>query len=263
MLARVRPVDFMGQSISGRTCPSILTCEKTTGEIIEVFAKFSSSCDENVSNLTREIIAACLAGDLGLPIPEPVLIEIDDAWISIVQDATVRARIAASARVAFGSRHAGTQFTPWNSGTNLFEALIPVAAAVFVFDGIIQNIDRRSDNPNCLVRGDTIRIFDHELAFTHGVVIGWQPPWRVGGLRVMEGPGFHIFREGLRGRQIDYGPIRALWAGLSDMRIESYAQMMPAEWAAGSAAAAKAVSLIKEARDNIDACLAEVQRVLA
>src|SRR5262249_26198574 len=30
---------------------------------------------------------------------------------------------------------------------------------------IIQNPDRRTENPNCLVRGESIRIFDHDLAF--------------------------------------------------------------------------------------------------
>ena len=78
----------------------------------------------------------------------------------------------------------------------------------------------------------------------------------------MEVAGHHIFRGLLRGREIDLGPIRHAWAGLSDVRIESYAQWLPNEWAAGASAAAKAVGLIKEARDNIDACLAEVQRVL-
>ena len=172
------------------------------------------------------------------------------------------ARIAASSRVAFGSRLAGPQYAPWNPGTALFEALVPLACAVFVFDGIIQNPDRRSDNPNCLVRGDAIRIFDHELAFTHRLMIGWRPPWTLGGLRAMEAPGHHIFRGILRGRTVDYAPIREAWAGLSDARVESYAEQLPPQWTAGAAAAAEAIALIKEARDNIDACLAEVRRVL-
>ncbi len=37
-------------------------------------------------------------------------------------------------------------------------AMVPVALATFVFDAIIQNPDRRSGNPNCLVRGDAFRI---------------------------------------------------------------------------------------------------------
>jgi len=55
--------------------------------------------------------------------------------------------------------------------------LVQTAAEVLVFDAIVQNPDRRADNPNCLVRGDEIRIIDHELAFSHGLVIGSVPPW--------------------------------------------------------------------------------------
>jgi len=262
MLARVSPVDFVRATTSGRTQPALLNCERPDGEFIEVIAKFSSFCDEGVANLVREVIAACLAGDLGLPIPEPVLIEVTDQWIGIIPPGVHRTKFSTSARIAFGSKYAGPQFSLWSPGTRLLEAIAPVAAAIFVFDGIIQNVDRRSINPNCLVRGDDIRIFDHELAFTHGMIIGWQPPWKLGALKAMEAPGHHIFRTALRGREIDFQPIRHAWAGLSDARIESYAQQLPNEWAAGAAAAGTAVGLIKEARDNIDACLAEVQRVL-
>lgn len=262
MLARVSPVDFVRPTMSGRTQPALLNCERAGGEAIEVVAKFSAYCDEGVTNLTREVIAACLAGDLGLPIPEPVLIEVTDQWINIIPCLSRRAKISTSARVAFGSKHAGPQFSQWSPGTTLLEAMVPAAVAIFVFDGIIQNVDRRSSNPNCLVRGDDIRIFDHELSFTHGLMIGWQPPWKLGSLKAMEVPGHHIFRTALRGREHDFGPIRDAWAGLSDARIEGYAHQLPDEWAAGAGAASKAVGLIKEARDNIDACLAEVERVL-
>jgi hypothetical protein len=113
-----------------------------------------------------------------------------------------------------------------------------------------------------LVRGNQIRIFDHELAFTHGVVVGWRPPWVLGGLKPMETPGFHIFRIGLVGRAIDFGPIRSAWSGLSDGRIAEYERVLPTEWTGVAAAVKTALALIRDARDNIDACLEEVKRVL-
>jgi hypothetical protein len=109
--------------------------------------------------------------------------------------------------------------------------MLPSAAAVFAFDGIIQNPDRRDGNPNCLVRGEEIRIFDHELAFAHGLILSWKAPWKVGGLQSLEAPGFHIFRAGLKGKQIDYSPIRAKWADLSDPQISAYGTAIPPEWA--------------------------------
>jgi hypothetical protein len=111
--------------------------------------------------------------------------------------------------------------------------------------------------------GGNLRIIDHELAFTHGVVVNWQPPWIMGGLKPFEGFGFHIFRKGLLGRDIDYGPVRGCWQALPDGRIGQYQRSLPCEWTGLAPAIDKALKLIRDARDNIEACLTEVKRVLS
>jgi hypothetical protein len=263
MLSRATPVVFDRAMGNGRTKPALLACETQAGEDVEVVAKFSANCDQGVINLAREVIAASLAGDLGLPVPTPYLLDITPAWAASVTDATVRAAMQQSVPVAFGSAFAGAQFSAWNDGTTLRPAMVPAALGTFVFDAIIQNPDRRHDNPNCLVRGDTFRIFDHELAFTHRVILGWKPPWTPGSLQPLEQPGFHIFRRKLRGENLDFVVIRESWTKLTDSRIDEYAATVPAEWAQAVADVASAIALIKAARDRIDGCIAEVQRVLA
>ena len=62
---------------------------------------------------------------------------------------------------------------------------------------------------------------------------------------------------------IDFDPIRTVWAGLSDGRIAEYGSVIPNEWSGAAGVVDSALSLIRDARDNIDACLAEVKRVLA
>lgn len=240
-----------------------MTCEADDGSEVEVVAKFSGGCDQGNTNLSREVIAACLAGDLGLPVPEPFLVEASPEWTATIPGVGERAKVQRSSPVAFGSRVMTRQLNVWTPGNVISDPMLPIAAAIFVFDGIIQNPDRRSDNPNCLVRGDELRIFDHELAFSHGLIIGWKSPWMLGGLKSMETNGNHIFRTGLKGRSIDYGPIRAAWAGLSDARIAAYERALPAEWADVAGAAASATKLIRDARDNIGAVLEEVKRVLS
>lgn len=262
MLTRVTAIEFTRPTRTGRTKPAILACQAPDGSVVEVVAKFSAGCDQREVNLAREVIAACLAGDLGLPVSEPFLIDLPAEFVSLVPDAGQRTRIAASVPVAFGSRHLSGQVSAWNQRTRLLPSMVPTAAAILAFDGIVQNADRRADNPNCLVRGTELRIFDHELTFSHGLVIGWTPPWRLGGLSVLEVPGYHAFRSALRGQAVDYRPIRAAWLALSDSRISAYGGAIPPEWAAASGAVSGALALIRDARDNIDACLTEVQRVL-
>jgi hypothetical protein len=262
MLARVKAIEHHALTTSGKTRPSRIVCERADGTTVEVVAKFSAGCDEHEASLAREVIAACLAADLGLPVPEPFLVDVPCDWADHVPDPGQRARVQVSSPVAFGSRNITGGYVAWHIGMRIDETMLPMAAAIFTFDAIIQNIDRRVGNPNCFVKGSQIRIFDHELAFTHGVVIGWKPPWMPGSLKSLETPGFHIFRAGLIGRRIDFGPIRAAWVALSDLRIAEYGKALPSEWSGAANAVRAALTLIRDARDNIDACLAEVKRVL-
>lgn len=247
---------------NGKTAPALISCQKRDGDEIEVVTKYSIGCEQKEISLAAEVIGACLAADLGLPIPEPFLVELDPEFVASVPDPVHRNRMTESNFVAFGSKHVTGQYTTWTSGSLISEAMLPNAAAVFTFDGIIQNPDRRDGNSNCLVRGDEIRIIDHELAFAHGLILFWKAPWLVGGLQNFQKAGMHIFRSGLMGRNINYAPIRDAWANLSDARISAYGNSVPEEWESATNSVASALQLIKDARDNIDACIMEIQRVL-
>lgn len=249
-------------AVSGRTGPVLAACENGDEDEVEVFVKLSAGCDQQATNLAREAIAACLAADLGLPVPKPWLVEIPPEITTVVNDAQVADKLQRSSPIAYGStRSAG--FSVWSPGQRLTKAMHPVATGILLFDAMIQNPDRRADNPNCLVRGDDLRIIDHELAFAHGLLIGWQPPWAVGGLTNLETPGRHIFVQELKGEQLDFGPIRARWNGLSDARLQEYERSIPPEWEAARADIDAALKLIADARDNIDACIGELGRILS
>lgn len=264
MLTRVTAVEYVRPMESGRTSPLLVRCADGDGSIIEVVVKFSGFCDQQQENLAMEAVSACLAGDLRLPIPEPVFVSIPDEWAEVVPDEARKQRIIQSSGVAFGSRLVTGGYSAWTPDTRISEAMVDTAAAIFTFDAIAQNPDRRSENPNCLVRGENIRIIDHELAFGHGVVLGWRPPWTAGGLNWLERKGAHIFRAGLRrAAGIDYDAIKAMWLNVDDNRLTSYGASLPTEWATAANRVQSALNLIRSAQANIDACLAEVKRVLS
>jgi hypothetical protein len=139
----------------------------------------------------------------------------------------------------------------------------PTASGILLFDAIIQNPDRRAENPNCLVQGNELRIIDHELAFMHRIILFWQAPWLLGGMKEFETPGRHIFVHELKGTPIDFAPIKSRWTALSDARLQEYEESIPPEWAAARADIDAALKLIADARDNIDACIRELGRILA
>lgn len=262
MLERATAMEYVAAPGNGRTRPAHLVCEKADGSTVELIAKVTAGCDEGVVNLAREVLAACLAGDLGLPIPKPWLVEIPPAFIATMRDDERRAMFQASVPIAFGSTFVTRQFGTWTTGHRISEALLPTAAAIFAFDAIIQNPDRRVGNANCVVRGDECRIFDHELCFAHDKILFWKPPWVLGGLNSLTTPGHHIFRAGLLGRDVDWLVIASKWQGLSDVRLSAYETAIPMEWATAMPKVAAAVSLIRDARDNIDGCMNEIRRVL-
>lgn len=262
MLTRLTPTAFLRSTTRGKTQPLILMCQKFNGEQVEVVAKFSAGCEQNVANLAREVIASCLASDLGLAVPEPFLIEVTEDWIAALPQQQ-RERVRRSSNIAFGCKLITGQVSTWNPGILPSEQLFQKIESIFFFDAMIQNMDRQGSNPNCLVHGDEIFIIDHEIAFTHHLMLFWKRPWEVDGLKALEAPGMHIFRELLRGREVNYGPIRDAWLALDDETIDGYADMIPEEWRQEATDdIQRAISLIKAVRDNIDDCVIEVQRVL-
>ncbi|MBA4092057.1 MAG: hypothetical protein C0494_15905 [Sphingobium sp.] len=94
------------------------------------------------------------------------------------------------------------------------------------------------------------------------MIIGWRPPWQVGSLQLMATPGQHIFRDALRGRDVDWMPITDAWKQLSDEAISDYGAVVPAEWAASQPFVQAAIEKIRNARDHIEDCAIELQRVL-
>lgn len=97
----------------------------------------------------------------------------------------------------------------------------------------------------------------------HRIILFWQAPWLLGGMKEFETPGRHIFVNELKGAPIDFAPIKSRWTALSDARLQEYEGSIPPEWAAARADIDAALKLIADARDNIDACIRELERILA
>ena len=177
MLRLATAYEIVRQAKSGRTKPVLMRCEPDDGGSMEVFCKLSAGCDEGVANLAREVVAACLAGDLQLPGPAPVLVRVPPELASIAPDADMAERLRRSSAVGFGSTRVENQFGAWTEGHEVTRAMAPQALATLMFDAVIGNADRRDANPNCLVSGDCIRLIDHELAFPpRAAILHWRPP---------------------------------------------------------------------------------------
>lgn len=262
MLDLVTAVRFDGRVQTGRTMPVRLACETSARVEVEVVAKLSASCDRRAAALVAEAIAAMLAADLDLPVPEPFLVRLDRDFGEAIADPELAAIARRSSPIAFGSKKLPPGYTTWPVGKAIPKEAQSVAAEVFAFDALIANADRRIDNPNCLFLGSNVAIIDHELAFITEGLVGWRPPWQVGALDALRRPQSHLFAEQLRGKALNFDRLAGAWVAVTDGRLAEYRGALPAEWSTASDSADAALSHIAAVRDNLDMALREISRVL-
>lgn len=263
MLSQVTAVRFDGRAKSGRTIPCRLTCEAADGAEVEVVAKFSAGCDRKVTALVMEAIATMLAADLDLPVPEPFLVTLEPEFIAGLPDETVAEIARRSNPVAFGSKHLPPGYTSWPVGKAIPKDAIATAAEIFAFDALIVNDDRRPVNPNCLFSGASLAIYDHEMAFFTEGIIGWQPPWKIGSLEYKKQTRDHLFFEQLCGKPVNFDRFTGAWLAVTDERLAVYRATLPDEWNSAVQHADQALLYIGQVRDNIEAALQEVRRVIS
>lgn len=122
---------------------------------------------ERMDNRTsgRELLAAFLAKEWGLTVPEPVTIIVTENFLNTLTGHEDFRNIQKSKDcLNFGSiKIVGD--TDISSHAALTPYQVQQAAQVFIFDLIIQNADRRFEKPNLFLAKDRIHLIDHELAF--------------------------------------------------------------------------------------------------
>ncbi len=262
MLEKVEATRFDRPMTKGRTMPLLLAAEYSDGRSVELIGKFSHGGQIGAIGLAREAISAMLAADLGLPVPKPLLVTISDTFIETVPDPDAAALLRQSLRVGFGSSKLPDGYIVWLNGNSVSKRMLAQAAEIFAFDALIQNVDRRPENPNMQVNGEQIAIYDHELALILENVLFWKPPWAAGGLDNIAHPDRHVFFTALKGQTLDFSRLIGAWEAISDDRLAQYQAALPAEWNGASDLIGKVLSFVKELRDNIRSAMKEVQKVL-
>ena len=129
-----------------------------------------------------------------------------------------------SSPLAFGSVAAGDGFKLWSAGDQILGARRQVALGIFAFDAFTGNDDRRLEKPNLLVRGDEMRMIDHELCFRLRMKIAPRvAPWQPANLSRLAHAEQHILGPLLKGdRFTDIDALKAGWAGLSNDCLQDY-----------------------------------------
>lgn len=149
---------------SGKTKPLICLCEVPDNGTNEFVVKFRSRVTNGLAGLAAEYICARLAVCLGVPQPQFALVDISAELIESSTGTVYEEMLKENL-----GRHIGTQYlegySTWIESRPFAEELHARMSAIFAFDAIIDNADRRRTNPNLLQQDDGLYVIDHEMAF--------------------------------------------------------------------------------------------------
>jgi len=263
-------VRYDGKVEQGRTSPLRVHVETEQGEFVDLILKATVAPHLGVEGLMNEMLGSLLAGDLDLPTPQPFFVELSPDFISAVPDLDVRSRLTEASPLAFGSKDAGAQWRRWNGTDHLVAENLDSALGILAFDAFVGNPDRSPRNPNLLKckAGSGLLLIDHECAF--GVRMRLFPPlapWILGNLSHLAMRGAeseHLFQLPLAGRAgLDFAAISVKWGGLSDARFGAYDALLPGAWADARPALDGAIGYLKQLRERLPECMAELRRVIA
>jgi len=214
----------------GTKLPYLFHCVDEADEGVDVVLKFGFELYRREFSLVAEAVAAQLAPDLGLAAAEGFIVDLPDAVAALVDPVRYpnHARAArASVGWNFGSRFAGPGGDAIPPPLEELQLLREPMTDVLAFDFLIQNLDRRENNPNHLRYGDRIVLIDHEDAF--GQIAGADEPVLGPDLFLTAPFHQHVFYRALN-LTSDFDRLFDRFGALDINRLRDYRENLPNEW---------------------------------
>lgn len=157
MLQRFSATRYLVPLREGGSLPAVLD---TDGGGLFV-AKFRGA-GQGARALLAELIVGLFAREAGLPVPEIVLLDLDDSFARTERDPEIQDILRGSEGVNVGLRYLEGAF---NFDPLAVTDIDPQLASRIVWlDAFTSNIDRTARNPNMMVLSDSLWLIDHGAA---------------------------------------------------------------------------------------------------
>jgi hypothetical protein len=228
LIKRVKANIFNRFMANGRTSPVLIT--GIDGDIpTDYVVKLNGGMDLGSKGAVFEVTASILASELGISRPSPAIIFLSEDFIEIVAGIVPdkRAILQRSIGWNFGTELM-KDIATWPVDAKIPASMIDMAADIFAFDALIQNPDRMFNNPNLVTQGDTIRIFDHECAFSFWNSIPRSSrAWDLSHGDYLEK---HALRAGLRQANVNWSNVIGKIGSLTPSIFVQIRQSLPQDW---------------------------------
>jgi|SRR5579859_280211 len=234
MLLRLTATQFVRVMTSGRTNPILCGCSDSAGNPAgEFIVKLLGQPNAGSAGALFELVASRLAQYFDILVPEAAAIEITRDFAEVVAD--VQPQLAAALRAGVGLNFGSRVIKPmstWLVGRSIPETMLPDAIKIFAFDALIQNPDRRADNPNLFTQGDDIYAYDHETSFSFLFALAASPqPWNLEDQNYLQ---HHVFYSRLKSRELDLNDFRDRLNALTAIVLARIKTEAPKEWMHGN-----------------------------
>jgi hypothetical protein len=161
---RLDAISVDGVMRTGRTRPLLLHCASISNhELTPYVVKLYGDASLGHRCLARELFGTLLGQVFGFRVPRAAIIDVHQGLSQGVGEPAMREKIQRSPGLNFGSEYLQGAI----SFSYLPESHLQLAAEVFAFDMLIQNLDRRKGNPNMFQDCDGLIMYDHEMAFPY------------------------------------------------------------------------------------------------
>lgn len=220
--------EYRGRAESGRTRPLRLSCSRTIDdapESDEFFAKCPGLPEFTEQSAFCEIIGNLLARDCGITTPQPVLIEMSEPFLQVLQGV---AGLRLPGGTCAGSRNLGPGISPPTFAKMSAEQL-EAAARIYLFDLCTQNPDRRLDSPNAVVASNRLIAIDFEACFSflYPILGRTVEPWQVSQHGIAER---HLFHDPLRNATVEWPMLVPMTVELLDQGLAEADTWIPPMW---------------------------------
>jgi hypothetical protein len=232
MLQSLTAVQFIRMLSAGKTAPMFCGCVDSHGQAVgEYVVKLLGRASDGNRGALLELMASRLAAHFGILIPEPAAVIIEPDFVELlVERFPGRAEVfRANEGLNFGSKYLNPVIL-WPVGKHLPDAMFAAAVDIFSFDALIQNPDRRSENPNLFTSADNMYVYDHEMGFAFLFdILPSDEPWILGHANCNYLKNHALF-SGLRAKEIDMTHFRERLEALTDAVLAEIRNEIPCEW---------------------------------
>ncbi len=176
----ITPLRYNNEFSTGANKPILISgVDKESGAQKECVVKLMGSERMRPEAACFELLATYIAWEWGISVVEPVLVEINNAFVETLKSKGCYSTAKKSLGLNYGSVYR-PNYKTLAVNEPLKQNLLHQAQKIFAFDVFIGNVDRTLKKPNCMVSADDIIIYDHELAFSFLQLITPPPePWKI------------------------------------------------------------------------------------